>query len=317
MPQEKMKLHPRNRHRGRYDFAALIASCRELAPFVAQNSFGDDSIDFADPDAVKMLNLAILKKFYDIEFWEIPNNYLCPPIPGRADYIHYAADLLAAQGTGQVPAGIDVKCLDIGTGANCVYPIIGRKEYDWSFVCSDSDPVSIKSAKEIIEKNAGLKGNVECRLQRDPKSIFRGIIGDNERFDLSICNPPFHASIAEAASANLRKLSNLNNRRITKPTKNFGGQNREIWCEGGEEMFARKMIRESSDFRNSCLWFSILISKRSSLRGIYNALKQTDAFVIKTIPMGQGNKISRVVAWTFMNEEMQFSRENGRLIENL
>ena len=142
-PKEKSELHPRNRHRERYDFKALIQSCPPLAPFVSLNKYHDESIDFANPDAVKMLNKALLKHFYDIDFWDIPPKFLCPPIPGRADYIHHVADLLAATNDGEIPTGLHIKCLDIGVGANCVYPIIGHKEYGWSFVGSDIDRLSL------------------------------------------------------------------------------------------------------------------------------------------------------------------------------
>lgn len=99
-PQQKSGLHPRNRHRSRYDFPALIASCPALAPFVKPNAWGDVSVDFADPAAVKMLNRALLQHFYGIEHWDIPADYLCPPIPGRADYLHHLADLLATSNGG-------------------------------------------------------------------------------------------------------------------------------------------------------------------------------------------------------------------------
>lgn len=46
-------LHPRNRHTGRYDLPSLIACCPELTPFVAPNAYGNESIDFANPDAVR------------------------------------------------------------------------------------------------------------------------------------------------------------------------------------------------------------------------------------------------------------------------
>ena len=281
------------------------------------NNYGDESIDFSDANAVKMLNTALLKYFYDIDFWDIPPNYLCPPIPGRADYIHHIADLLATENDGKIPTEKRVNCLDIGVGANCVYPIIGNKEYGWSFVGSDIDAVSISFANKIIEANPRLKDAVECRLQTDPKNIFRGIFRKDEMFDLSICNPPFHSSLAEAKAGTLRKLSNLKNRKTTKITKNFGGQNSELWCEGGEEKFAGKMIRESVEFRNSCFWFSTLISKQSSLKSIYAALKIAEIFEVKTIPTGQGNKISRIVAWTFLDKEAQRNWKNTRWSENV
>ena len=222
-PKLKSQLHPRNKHRERYDFKKLIDACPGLAQFVKLNDYQDESIDFFDPEAVKMLNKALLMHFYGISFWDIPDRYLCPPIPGRADYIHYAADLLADKNKGKIPSGDKIRCLDVGVGANCVYPIIGNSEYGWSFNGTDIDPVAVKMAKSIVEHNPSLKGNIEIRFQSNPKDIFRGIIQNNEFFDLTICNPPFHASQAEAQAGTLRKLSNLKNKKVTKNNLNFGG----------------------------------------------------------------------------------------------
>ena len=313
---EKPKLHPRNKHRGRYDFTDLIVCCPQLSEFVKLNEYADESIEFSNPEAVLMLNKALLKCFYDIDFWEIPPDYLCPPIPGRADYIHHIADLLATGNDGKIPTGKHVRCLDIGVGANCVYPIIGSREYGWSFVGSDVDAISIATVNQIIEANPRLKNAVECRLQTDPKSIFRGILSKDELYDLTICNPPFYASLAEAKSGTLRKLSNLNNKKITTPIRNFGGQNREIWCEGGEGQFIEKMVGESVEFKYSCFWFSTLVSKQAALKSVNAALKIAKALTVKTIPMGQGNKISRIVAWTFLDEERQNNWVNTRWKQN-
>jgi len=304
-PKEKAALHSRNKHRERYDFKLLVESCPDLAKFVIINAYNDESIDFFNPQAVKMLNKALLKNYYGIDYWDIPQNYLCPPIPGRADYIHHIADVLANSNNVAIPKGNQIKCLDIGVGANCVYPIIGNKEYGWSFVGSDIDVVAIESATKIIEQNLVLKNKVEIRLQPNPTNIFKGIIQKDECFDVCICNPPFHASLAAAQSGTLRKLSNLNRKKISKPVLNFGGQNTELWCDGGEERFVRNMVEQSKEFAMECFWFSSLISKSSSLNSIYNALAKAAAFEVKTITMEQGNKISRIVAWTFLNKEQQ------------
>lgn len=316
-PKEKVRLHPRNRHRERYDFQQLIGSCPELAQFVVLNIYNDQSIDFFNPEAVKMLNKALLKHYYDIDYWNIPPRYLCPPIPGRADYIHYIADLLGSKNNGKIPIGNQIKCLDIGVGANCVYPIIGNKEYGWSFLGADIDPISIKSSNKIVELNSFLKGKIELRLQNNPKDIFFGIIQNDEKYDVTICNPPFHASLAEAKSGTLRKLSNLNHEKISKPNLNFGGQKDELWCYGGEERFVRDMIRQSKFFCDSCFWFSTSVSKQSHLKRIYEALKKAGAIELKTIPMGQGNKSSRIVAWTFLTQEQQEKWINTRWNEFL
>lgn len=311
-PKEKSKLHPRNKNRERYDFKQLIECCPELAQFVTLNIYNDESIDFADPEPVKTLNKALLQFNYGIVGWDIPENYLCPPIPGRADYIHHMADFLCRNNYGKIPTGPKIKCLDIGIGASCIYPIIGTKEYDWSFIGSDIDPIAIESANHIIVSNPSLKGKIECKLQTNPKDFFYGIIRKDELIDLSICNPPFHASVQEAQAGTLRKINNLNSEKTPEPILNFGGQNHELWCDGGEEKFVRNMILQSKKFSSNCFCFSTLISKESNLKGVYQTLEQAKAFGMETIPMGQGNKISRIVAWTFLSTEEQNTWKNTR-----
>lgn len=315
-PKIKARLHPRNRHRERYDFEQLIASCPDLKHFVKLNVYGDESVDFFDPEAVKMLNTALLKHFYNIRHWSIPAGYLVPPIPGRADYIHHVADLLGSSNYGKIPTGEKVKCLDIGVGANCVYPIIGNSEYGWSFVGSEIDPVAIDSARNIIEMNPSLQGNIEIRLQDNPKDIFYGLIDREERFDISVCNPPFNANPEEAKEGSARKLKNLKKTKQVKPILNFGGQNNELWCEGGETRIVREMIRESKRFSENCFWFSTLISKQSHLKTAYELLEKAEVTEVQTIPMGQGNKASRILAWTYFTLENKVAWQKQHWIES-
>ncbi len=299
----KTTIHPRNKHQGRYDLEELIKVYPELKPFVKPNKFGDLSIEFADPNAVKILNSALLKHYYNLDYWDIPEGYLCPPIPGRADYIHHIADVLRVYNFGNIPNKIT--CLDVGTGANCIYPIIGVKEYGWNFIGSDIDPISIESAQKIIDSNTDLKNSITLKLQSNSKDVFYNVIKRDEKIDLTLCNPPFHASLDEAQSGTKRKLSNLNHKEVCKVTLNFGGQNNELWCDGGENKFIKNMIKESGKFAKSCFWFSSLVSKQSNLKGIYDALDSMNATDVKTIPMGQGNKTSRIVAWTFLTTDEQ------------
>ncbi len=302
-PKEKVELHKRNKHRNRYNFKELIKTCPELTSFVAPNKYGDESINFFNPEAVKMLNKALLQHYYGIDYWDVPKGYLCPPIPGRADYIHYIADLLAAKYDGDIPKGKKIVCLDVGVGANCVYPIIGNKEYGWSFVGTDIDEVAVNSATKIVEENKSLSSNVTIRLQENKRNFFQGIIKSNEKIDVTICNPPFHASAADAMASTRRKVKNLTNKKVAKPVLNFGGQSNELWCKGGELKFVQDMIYESRKFGASCLWFTTLISKESNLNTIYKLLEKVNAVEVKTQYMGQGNKISRIVAWTFLEEK--------------
>lgn len=303
-PKEKSELHPRSKHRERYNFKELIAVCPELAPFVKYNDYDVESVDFFNPDAVRMLNKALLLKFYGVTFWDIPADYLCPPVPGRADYIHLMADLLAESNAGEIPRGANIRCLDIGVGANCIYPLIGTHEYGWYFVGTDIDTNALNAAKKIIVTNQ-LEDKIELRHQEDPDDIINGIIADDDLFDLVICNPPFHASLTEAKAGTLRKVQNLSGGKRKEAVLNFGGQYNELWCKGGEERFIRFMIIQSTFFADQCFWFSTIVSKKEHLRDIYEELEHRKATAVKTISMGQGSKTSRIVAWTFLTPEEQ------------
>jgi len=301
-PIEKTRLHKKNKHRERYDFKKMIAIHPALSSFVLPNKYGDESIDFSNPAAVRTLNTSLLMTYYDIQQWDLPDGYLCPPIPGRADYIHHVADILAQKNFGKVPSGSDVHCLDVGVGASCIYPIIGVKEYGWQFVGSDIQAKSLASAQDIVNENDLLKGKVSLRLQPDAKRVFQNVIEDGEYYDLTLCNPPFHASAEDAKSGSDRKIKNL---KLKKSVLNFGGQENELWCDGGEDRFVQSMITESKGFATVCLWFTTLISKQSNLKRAYQTLERIGAFESRTIPMGQGNKTSRILAWTFHNMDAQ------------
>jgi 23S rRNA (adenine1618-N6)-methyltransferase len=294
-------LHPRNPHRAPYDFPQLIKSCPELKQFVKPHPLAGDTIDFADPAAVKTLNRALLKFHYGVAQWDIPDGYLCPPIPSRADYLHYVADLLAG-GAASIPRGPTVRVLDIGVGANCVYPLIGTQVYGWSFVGTDIDRQAVEWAKRIITANAELSAKIECRHQPASDSIFANVVKAGEKFTLSLCNPPFHASPAEAAAGTLRKLKNLGGGKPAKALLNFGGQSNELWCPGGEAAFIRRMIVESAERPELCVWFTTLVSKRGSLPAIYRDLSRARAVDVRTMVMFAGQKQSRIVAWTFSPE---------------
>lgn len=292
-------LHPRNKHNGNYNFKALIASSPELQPFVGPNKFGNESIDFANPDAVRALNKALLKHFYNIGYWELPKTNLCPPIPGRADYLHYIADILAESNNGIIPTGNSIRILDVGVGANCIYPIIGHQEYGWEFVGTEVDKPAKATAETIIKNNPEMKDAISIRLQESKRQIFKGIILPEERFDFTICNPPFHNSKEEATKGTQRKLKNLGKATEGKPVLNFSGQNNELWYEGGELAFITSMIYESVHFKSQCQWFSSLVSKKETLKPLYTVLKKVKAIDVKTIEMEQGNKSSRILVWRF------------------
>ena len=303
--QEKTRLHSRNKNRGRYDLEALLVAIPELSSYVKPNKHGEDSVDFSDPMAVKFLNKALLSHYYGINNWDFPDENLCPPIPGRADYLHYMADLLAESSFGSIPMGDKITCLDVGVGANCIYPLLGVSEYGWNFIGSDIDPKALEIAQKIVDSNPSLEGKIDLRLQENYKSYFFGILDRDEKIDISISNPPFHSSTEEALQGSQRKVRNLTGKKVEKPVLNFAGISSELICEGGEFGFIQKMMMESKKFGKNCFWFSTLVSKKSNLQGLYKVLDKVEAKKVKTIPIGTGNKSSRILAWTFLTKDEQ------------
>lgn len=299
--KEDKGLHSRNLHRQGYDFSRLSDAYPDLKRYVKIQQHGKKSIDFADPKAVKALNAALLECHYGVVGWDIPEGFLCPPVPGRVDYIHYVAELL---GVVLSDKSSSVKMLDIGTGANGIYSLLAAKAYGWKCVGSDIDPLAIENVRKIVRLNPGLESRVSVRLQEDNAHVFKDVIVEGEDYDVSVCNPRFHASEEEALKASQRKVGNLTKEWQSAPVLNFGGQKAELWCKGGEIRFLRKMLKESKVFSGQCRWFTTLISKSENLQPCCKILRKLEATQVRVIEMRQGNKVTRVLAWTFMGAKV-------------
>lgn len=294
----KGKLHPRNKHKNGYNFDVLIQGTPSLKEFVKLNPNGEKTIDFSNAIAVKELNKALLIADYGVEYWGLPEGHLCPPIPGRVDYIHYLADLLFDR-EDQMKSD-KIKGLDIGTGANLIYPLLGYSTYNWKFVGSEINTDSITWAKALLSKNPKLAKGIKVRRQKNKRQIIKGLIQAQERFDFTICNPPFHASEEEAIRSNQIKSKKLG----IKENLNFGGVHSELWCDGGEVQFIETLISESEYVQSKVLWFTCLVSKQSSLdilKPKIEANKHIKQF--KIVEMAQGQKKSRFIAWTYLTNK--------------
>lgn len=279
-------LHPRNKFNKGYNFDELINANPNLKTYVSKNKFDVITIDFSDPIAVKELNKALLFTFDKITVWDFPNENLCPPIPGRLDYIHHVADLIASEE--------NIRILDIGTGATCIYPLLGVAEYNWDFVATDIDLDSLDTAQDIIDDN-GLDAKIQLRQQFDEQQILKGIIEENDAFTATICNPPFYKSAEEAQGANRRKTRNLGNNAV----RNFSGNNNELWYVGGEKAFLHNYLYESSLFKEKSKWFTSLVSKKENVESLQKSSKKLGVQEFKVIPMSQGNKVTRIVCWRY------------------
>jgi 23S rRNA (adenine1618-N6)-methyltransferase len=276
-----------------------------LEEVIFTNAYAQLSIDFANPSAVKLLNKALLLHYYELGYWDIPAGYLCPPVPGRADYIHHVGDLLARNQGEKAAQGAEIRVLDIGTGANLIYPILGTSLFGWSFVGTEIEHRALSNAAEIIASNPRLGNKVSLRYQADVEAVFQTVIEAGEYFDLSICNPPFHESAEVALAGSQRKIKNLKGKAPTDPILNFGGKASELWTAGGEIGFIGRMIQESVVFQNQVGWFTVLVSKSAHLPFFQSQLEKAGAVSQIVLEMGQGNKRSRILAWTFLTDQQR------------
>ena len=309
------KLHARNRHVGGYDIQRLADGFPLLREYVLPGR-GDRSltIDFANPSAVEALNAALLTVDYGVRAFALPCGYLCPAVPGRADYLHVIADLLAADNVGSVPRGREIRGLDIGVGASCIYPLIGHAEYGWSFLASDIDDQSLVSAAAIAQAN---DAPVALRRQPNAERVLEGVLRPREEgaVAFTLCNPPFYASAEEEAAAAARKWKGLRRSAPGGPStesvtsaRSFGGRPLELWCPGGERLFVARHIRESARLRLGSLWFTSLVSSERSMRPLRAELARVQPRRVEELSVSTGNKAMRVLAWSFHDDAQRQQR---------
>jgi 23S rRNA (adenine1618-N6)-methyltransferase len=288
-------MHPKNRYQGFYDLDRLAKVVPALREYTIEAHHGGMTLDFGKPEAVRLLNKALLMADFGLQFWDIPQGNLVPGVPGRLDYIHVLNDLL--QDVSKDKKAKKITGLDIGTGASLVYPILGAGSYGWSFVASDTDEKALRCAEAITKFNKRLQGKVDLRRQPQPANIFQGIIRPNDHFAFTMCNPPFFISAEAAEQASALKWKNLG--KDEKAGFSFGGQSNELWTKGGEPAFLRKMISESSRYARQVGWFTTLVSQKGYLKIADNSFRQNKPTEKRVIELTAGNKIRRVLAWRF------------------
>jgi len=301
----KHRHHPRNRFRERYDLHKLVNYEPDLANYLVDTKSGV-SVDFSNSDAVRLLNRALLKSAYGIKYWDLPDNSLCPPVPGRLDYVHAAAELLIGEEKYEENERKNLSILDIGTGASLIYPILFHYEYGWKSLATDINPSSLESAEKIISFNDFGDAIILCR-QKAENTFFESVVQDSMRFDLTVCNPPFYKNQSEAYAANRRKNRNIHGRDAGDSKRNFRGLDKELIYPGGEKKFLSGLIRESIRFKSQILWFSSLVSNKSLISHV-----KSEMAMIKPVEWGikdlsHGNKASRMVYWSFIVKDKRSS----------
>ena len=290
-------MHAQNPYVDRYDLKRLVKHNPELKKHIVLNPSKEDTIDFSDSASVYELNRAMLLADFNLDRFELPMGYLIPPVPGRLEYLLHIREFLTNQFNSD--QNTKLRGLDIGSGANGIYCILGAQYFNLNMVGSECDENAVKIAKANISLTKSLKNKIEIRHQENKSFLFKNVIQTGEQFDFTVCNPPFHTSKEDAFRGSQKKLNNLG-REFDKQqvALNFEGQANELWCNGGEALFIKRLIKESILFKNQVKVFSTLVSKTDSLANIDKLLKKAKASSY-VIPMDLGNKKSRIVLWWF------------------
>lgn len=290
-------MHSKNPYAARYDLTRLAKAHSELQQHIVLNPKGEQTIDFSDALAVLALNKAMLIADFGLTDYTLPKGYLIPPVPGRLEYLLHVHDFLIAQfGVNETS---QLHGFDLGAGANGIYCILGAQHFNFKMTGAESDAQAITIAKANLKHTKDLDKKIDYRHQENKSALLNGIIKPGETFDFMVCNPPFYSSKEEATRESLKKQQNLGYTTHAKDLAlNFAGQANELWCNGGEALFIKRLIKESAQFKTQVRLFSSLVAKSQNLPKLKKQLQKTNAnFEVNTMQLG--NKKSRILCWWF------------------
>ncbi|PKI78708.1 hypothetical protein CRG98_000933 [Punica granatum] len=315
--QPRPAIHPRNKYSEKPpDFALLASFYPSFKPFVFYSRDGRPRIDWTDFNATRELTRILLHHDHGINWW-IPDGQLCPTVPNRSNYIHWIEDLLLSDIIPRPnPNQDNVRGFDIGTGANCIYPLLGASLLGWRFVGSDVADVAIEWAERNVKSNPQISDLIEirkagtdasCSQVEDPYNensnlerkvdhavrddcysgppILYGVVRDGETFDFCMCNPPFFESMEEAG---------LN------PKTSCGGTVDEMVCPGGEKAFITRIIEDSVKLKHSFRWYTSMVGRKINLKFLTSKLREVGVTIVKTTEFVQGQTCRWGIAWSFV-----------------
>ena len=283
------------------DFSLLIKKFPELTKYtLLKNEDGEYSFNWSDNKLSLLITKCILDFYFKIKYYSIPNNFLIPPVPSRLNYINLIKTLLISFNILTSKEENEIIGIDIGTGANLIYPLLGYSLYKWKFICSEINNEAFENSIKIIKENK-LEEYIKLIKQKYKNYIFVGIINREKKYTFSICNPPYYDYEDEIKKEDKNKNCEYN----------FD----EIYYKNGEVGFFNKYFQESLCYSKNIFLFTYLIGKKSNAEKIYDQIsedkniKYCDMKKIKT-----GNNIRYIIFWTFFNNYKEFS--NIRLFSN-
>ncbi|KAK4688642.1 U6 snRNA m6A methyltransferase, partial [Tremellales sp. Uapishka_1] len=281
-------MHPLNPYLdNRPDFARLASRYPSFAPFLKTSSKGYASIDFQDAKALRKLTRCLLKEDFGLDV-DLRIDRLCPTLANRLDYLLHLLDLEPFLHSESGP----LRVIDIGTGASVIYPLLLRHLRPSSqAIATELDDVSYRHALTVLETNAIPATSIEVRLATAAGKIIFPLFDDPMyKCTFTLCNPPFFSSMEEMAAGQDIKLDAAH----AAPT----AATNELITPGGEVAFVRRMIEESMQVQQRCLWYTSLLGRYASLEPLVEEIRRRkiNNYFVKSIQ--QARTTRWIIAWS-------------------
>ncbi|KAF3767237.1 hypothetical protein M406DRAFT_39337 [Cryphonectria parasitica EP155] len=210
-------------------------------------------------------------------------------VPNRHNYILWLKQLLDSSSYNE-PGG-KLSGLDIGTGASCIYPLLGCAQRPWSFIATDIDADNLKHAIKNVALNS-----FEDRIRivsRKPEDLLIPLEELNlSHIDFVMTNPPFYQSEAEMLKSAAKKSR--------PPHSACTGAPVEMVCDGGEVAFVSRILEESLVLKDRVQWYTSMFGMVSSLEVMVEKVRERGINNYAVMEFLQGNKTRRwALAWSF------------------
>lgn len=337
MPSKKRKrlerpiMHPRNKYSDKPpDFSLLASLYPSFEPYIFYSRDGHPKIDWTNFNATRELTRVLLLHDHSLNWW-IPDGHLCPTVPNRSNYIHWIEDLLSSD---VIPnshrEGDVIKGFDIGTGANCIYPLLGASLLGWSFVGSDVTDAAVEWAEKNATNNPQITGLIEIRkVDNEEKAScsetscsgmstngqscknYKGVSVDIEPSTSSsgatniYHGPPVLLGVVKDGEkfdfcmCNPPFFETMEEAGLN-PKTSCGGTPAEMVCPGGEQAFISRIIQDSVQLKHSFQWFTSMVGRKSNLKVLISKLWEVEVSVVKTTEFVQGQTSRWGLAWSFV-----------------
>ncbi|AEO55638.1 hypothetical protein MYCTH_2299692 [Thermothelomyces thermophilus ATCC 42464] len=267
------------------DFRQLARRDPQFAAVLQDNG----QLDFSDPAATMQLTKTLLHLDFGLKL-DLPDDRLCPPVPNRHNYILWLKELMDS--TSYEHPGRSLCGLDIGTGASCIYPLLGVAQRPWRFIATDIDAKNLSYAERNIRLN-GLQDRIRL-LDRKPNDPLVPLddVGIASAVDFVMMNPPFYASEEDMLSSA--------NKKARPPMSACSGAPVEMVCDGGEVAHVGRLLRESLILRDRIQWYTSMLGKLTSLEVLVEQLRDHAIDNYAVTEFVQGSKTRRwALGWSF------------------